>query len=248
MFRQVVNHLYLFGIFLALVLTGCTLPFLNAETNILPMVTQPGLSPAAPTQILELETILPPTTILTSTYPSLLTITETATLLPSLISTNTPLLIPSETITPPHSTPLMLFYGIQPGNPTYMANIFHPAVGCNWLGVSGFVFNSSNQPVESLLIEVGGRLDEKDISLLSMTGVAPIYGAGAYEIILDDHSSASNSTLWIQVKDINSQELSQRFYFDTFLSCDQNLILINFVQSTGGQVYFYLPLLINNPR
>lgn len=143
-------------------------------------------------------------------------------------------------------TPSGAQYVLQSGSPSWMPNIFHPEEGCNWMGVAGFVFDVNNQPVEELIVEAGGMWEGQQISLLTLTGVAPVYGAGAYDLPLSDHSAASSGDLWIQVENLEGQELSSRVFFDTFAGCDQNVVMINFVQAVNqeGNTHFYLPLLI----
>ena len=131
-----------------------------------------------------------------------------------------------------------------------MPNIFHPESGCNWLGVAGFVFGMNSQPVEGLVVEVGGILEGEAIYSFTMTGLAPIYGAGAYELPLSDHAIASDDALWVRVKDLQGIDLSAPMFFDTFSTCEQNLTMINFVQASEEWLlnYFYLPFLVKDNK
>ena len=63
-----------------------------------------------------------------------------------------------------------------------------------------------------------------------MTGTAPEYGKGGYEFVLADQPIASTNTLWIQLLDQADLPLSDKIYFSTYDTCEQNLILINFQQ------------------
>jgi hypothetical protein len=67
--------------------------------------------------------------------------------------------------------------------------------------------------------------------MISLTGVALNYGrVGYYEFTLADEPIASEEALWVQLLDQSSTPLSKRIYFETFESCDKNLIIVNFKQ------------------
>jgi hypothetical protein len=63
-----------------------------------------------------------------------------------------------------------------------------------------------------------------------MTGLAPQYGQGGFEITLADRLIASNGTLWIQLLDQQNLPLSDRIFFDTYQDCQKNLVIIYFTQ------------------
>jgi hypothetical protein len=180
----------------------------------------------------------------TSTPTSMAMPTDTFTPEPTI--THTPL--PSETL-PPSPTPFTMFtpsatpepteppqgypYILHQGSPIAIANISHPDLGCEWMGVAGQVFDLSGAPVTGLLIRLGGRLpgvaDPKD--MLSLTGTALDYGReGYYEFTLADRPIASNQSVWVQLVNQEYTPLSEKIYFDTYESCDKNLIIVNFKQ------------------
>jgi hypothetical protein len=64
----------------------------------------------------------------------------------------------------------------------------------------------------------------------AMTGIAPQFGPGGYEIQISDLPIASTKTLWIQLVDPALLPISDKIYFDTYAECDKNLTIINFVQ------------------
>ena len=64
----------------------------------------------------------------------------------------------------------------------------------------------------------------------TLSGMAPDYGEGGYELTISDSPAASNGELWIQLLDQANLPLSEKIYFQTFDSCDSNLVMINFVQ------------------
>ena len=84
----------------------------------------------------------------------------------------------------------------------------------------------------------------KSLFALAITGSAPLYGPGGYEIKLGDEPLASSGTAWLRVTDLDGNHLSNEVYFSTYDNCGQNLILLNFAQAraplTAGA---YLPVI-----
>ena len=101
------------------------------------------------------------------------------------------------------------------------------------MGVAGQVFDLNGAPVTGLLIQLGGRIPGVDIprDMISLTGAALNYGrVGYYELSLSDTPVASRETAWVQLVNQEFVPLSQKIYFNTFDTCDKNLIIINFKQ------------------
>lgn len=117
-------------------------------------------------------------------------------------------------------------------SPTYTENFVHPEDGCQWLGVAGQVFDENGEPVDSILVESGGFLNDQEVSFLTLTGMADGYGGGGYEIELADQPIASENSVWIQLLDQTNLPFSDKVYFNTSDSCEQNLVLIDFQQET----------------
>lgn len=136
-------------------------------------------------------------------------------------------------------------YSAQLGSPTYLSNFAHAESGCNWLGVAGQVFDLRQQPVKDLIVEVGGDLPGADLPALGMTGLAPAYGPGGYEVTVADRAAASQESIWIQVFDLSGRPLSEMYYVDTLAGCGQNLILVNF-QQEGFMARLFLPTLLKD--
>jgi hypothetical protein len=89
----------------------------------------------------------------------------------------------------------------------------------------------NGEAVRGLFVQLGGTIPGVDsMDNLTMTGLAPEYGPGGFEITLSDKLVASNSTLWIQLLDQQNLPLSDRIYFSTFDDCEKNLIIIYFDQ------------------
>jgi hypothetical protein len=214
------------GVFLAV--------FVNPNSSINPF--PPAVIPTG----IALPSMTPtPRIVLPATWTASPTLLPTQTFTPA--PTNTPL--PSET---PFSlfTPTATFTGeptvpsqglpfvAMTGTPLGTSSLpFHPEVGCDWIGVAGQVFDLSDAPVSGQIILLGGTLDGKVISMPSLTGMTNAYGtAGFYEFTLGEKPLASTQKLWVQMQDQAGLPMSERVYFDTYDSCDKNLIFVNFKQ------------------
>jgi hypothetical protein len=123
-------------------------------------------------------------------------------------------------------------FQIRQGNPKAIPNIYHPEQGCNWMGIGGQVIDMSNAPVIGLIIKLGGRLPGVSFAedLISLTGLALSYGRSGYEFTLADRPIASHGQLWVRLFSQAGSPLSEQVFFDTYDSCEQNLIIIDFVQ------------------
>jgi hypothetical protein len=181
--------------------------------------------------------------IVTST--SNVIITKTATIIPISSPTMKVTPSPSVTVTPvtPTETPVpKYFYTLQPDSPIGMTNFIQPEKACNWSGVGGQVFSKEGNPVLNLVIQISGTLDGKDIDALGLTGTNQAFGTGGYSIQLADHLVESHSTLYIQIFDLKGTPLTEKYYFDTYNDCQENLLIINFVDSSIVDANFiYLP-------
>jgi len=137
-------------------------------------------------------------------------------------------------------------YAVQLGSPVAMTNWSHPELGCNWLGLAGQIFGLDDVPVQGIVVEAGGTLEGEIVLGLSITGVTDLYGPGSYEIQLADHAVASQKQVWVQVKGATGEALSPQILIDTYNDCEQNLILLNFVQVEPYSVeyHIYLPLIM----
>ena len=173
---------------------------------------------------------LPPTW--TATFTIEPTATETLQPSPTLPPTPTPITItPSPTVTPPPPQGGYLFE-VRKGNPKAIPNIYHPELECNWMGVGGQVVDMSNAPVIGLIIRLGGNLPGVKFpeNTISLTGLALTYGRSGYEFKLADKPIASRGSLWVQLLNQSGGPLSDKVYFNTYENCEQNLIIIDFVQ------------------
>lgn len=232
--------------------------FVNPQSgfNPLPPPTMPVIAPSAtpsPTP----KSVLPPTWTPTATYTASPTPTasNTPTQTPTEIPpTETPQPTATGEIEPTETEPTEEVepteeiepteeaeqsFQLQEGSPAYMQNFVHGESAeekCNWLGVAGVIIDINGEPItdSSVVIEIGGMLGETEISELTISGSpnGSPYGEGGYEIILADRPIASTESLWIQLSTPSANlPLSEQIYFNTFDSCDKNLIMISFVQA-----------------
>jgi len=204
--------------------------FIDPNSNLNPFpppTVNPALATATPT-------VIPRFTLVPSWTPTnaLPQITDTPE--PS----NTPIVITS-LIENPTAVPLGISgttaqyaFELQQGSPSAITGAqFHPDAGCKWLGVAGQATSLNDEAVKGLFVQLGGSIPGDDsMDNLTMTGLAPEYGPGGYEITISDTLVASNSTLWIQLLDQQNLPLSDRIYFSTFDDCEKNLIIIYFDQ------------------
>jgi len=199
---------------------------------------QSGLNPLPPPTIPALVLTDTPTPTPKGLLPATWTPTTAPTITPTKtqIPSDTPEPTPEDTAIPSPNLESGTSFSVQVGSPSHTENSAHPESGCNWLGVAGQVFDSDGLPVSGLLVESGGILGEIEISGLTLTGEAsvygeaPVYGEGGYEIVLHDTPVSSDGDIWIQLMDQAYQPLSEKVYFQTYDSCDSNLVKINFAQ------------------
>lgn len=188
-------------------------PFVPTVTPTLPFITLP----APPTA-----TFTPSPTATWTATP-----TQTAVVTPFPVGTT-----PAPVVTTP--PPTALPYVLQAGTPTYMpSTVWHPESGCNYLGVAGQIFAANNQPLTNapIVVWVSGQLAGVELNQVALPGTAPHVGPAGFEIALADHPVASQGTVYIQLLDLNTQlPLSDAVFFETKDSCEQNIVLINFVQ------------------
>ncbi len=209
--------------------------FINPYSGLNPF--PPPTLPAAisfPTSTPTPRNVLPPTWTPLPTDEPTLTFTppptSTATPLPPT-DTPFPLFTPSPTISGTVVTGGMPFI-VGAGTPVATSSIaFHPEEGCNWLGVSGQVFDLSGASISGQQVRIGGTLAGAQIDMLSLTGLTNAYGSpGFYEFNLGDKPLISKGTLWLQLLDQAGIAMSDKVYFDTYGECEKNLIFVNFKQ------------------
>ncbi|HEY62707.1 MAG TPA: hypothetical protein G4N95_08660 [Anaerolineae bacterium] len=189
----------------------------NTVANLPPQGTSTAVNVPGTTSSLEIPTKSVQITNdnLQETNTSGLSITPTLTVPPTMVFTPTP-------------TKIIYPYAKQLGSPVFLQNFAYPDLGCNWFGIAGQVFGENGEIQENIVVEVGGEINGNNIAGMSLTGLAPIYGPGGFEIVLGDKPEASQQSVWIQLHDTDGVQLSKKIYFNTYDNCDKNLILVNF--------------------
>jgi heme/copper-type cytochrome/quinol oxidase subunit 2 len=200
----------------------------NSALNPFPPPTNnPALAPAT-------STIVPRITLVSSWTPTQEIIQAANTPEPTFtqLMTSTVLEDPTEIIPPETPNPDGYAFAAQEGSPSAIAGSqFHSDAGCQWLGVGGQATSMNGESVRGLFVVVGGSLPGvSQVDNITMTGLAPQYGVGGFEITLSNELVASENTLWVQLQDAQNLPLSPRVYFSTYADCDKNLIIIYFDQ------------------
>ena len=152
---------------------------------------------------------------------------------PEPTQTPTATLEPTETATPgpsPTATIDSLYPFMQRGEvKTIDGATFHAYDECR-LWVAGQAYDLQGAPMVGVTVMLGGSLDYKYISQLSLTGTALQYGQAGYEFTIADRPIKSKEAVWVQLFDQSMAPLSNRVFFNTYDDCSQNLILVNFRQ------------------
>jgi hypothetical protein len=193
----------------------------------------------------------PPATINPALLPPTVTVTPRHTLVP----TWTPTIMPQAVVETPIPTEIVIAlvnpeeiptekpavmvesadeyaFELQQGSPSLItASQFHQTASCDWMGVAGQATSLNGEAVRGLFVELGGTLaGAESVENLVMTGLAPQYGFGGFELTIANQLIPSEGTLWIQLLDQQNLPLSDRIYFNTYDDCQKNLVIIYFNQ------------------
>lgn len=117
-------------------------------------------------------------------------------------------------------------------NPIPMnSTVFHTDGDCNWQGIAGQVVDLQGRAVVGMLVRLTGTYNGKTVNMTTLTGGAQAwYGESGYEFVLGETPVDSTGLLSIQLTDQSFLPISDKVVFDTYASCEKNLILINFRQ------------------
>ncbi len=194
-----------------------------------------SLNPFPPPSLSSVQATATSTQVPRSTsIPTVTAVLPTETPLPTPTLLTTPTVVESPTVVPTATLTANDEYAFvaQQGSPAAIdGSQFHPEAGCKWLGVAGQASSLNGESVRGLFVQLGGSLDGIDsVDDLSMTGLAPQYGQGGFEITLSDEVITTHGTLWIQLLDQQNLPLSGRVYFNTYDDCTKNLVFITFEQ------------------
>jgi hypothetical protein len=206
--------------------------FMDPYSSLNPFPPERPVLPTSTPTVTTLAMTLPPSWTPTLTIAPTETLTPTPT--PTLFDTPTPISLTSTPVASetPIPTPRGGYpYEVRQGSPKAIPNIYHPELGCNWMGVGGQVVDRNDGPVTGIIVRLGGTLPggiRFGNDIFTLTGVASTYGRAGYEFKLADQPLASRNTLWVQLVSQEGIPLSDKVFFTTYVDCDLNLILIDF--------------------
>ena len=194
-----------------------------------------GLNPFPPPTMPVLVDLSTPTPSLVFLPPTWTPAVATEIPGPLLTSSPAPVATEGPTLAPPTFAPTQAD-GVYPfaleSDPIAMAGaVFHKDGDCNWQGVAGRVVDLQGRPVIGMRVKLTGIYDGKTVELTTLTGGASAwYGDSGFEFVLGNTIIASTQSLAIQLNDQSFLPISAQVIFDTYDTCDKNLILINFKQ------------------
>lgn len=151
------------------------------------------------------------------------------TTIPAATVTSTAAPVPSETLGPTEDPNRIYSFGLLGDPLPVTAAEYDPNRTCDWAGVGGAIFDLEGLPVNGIRIKLSGQFGETFIDLVTISGTALVYGPSGYEFTLGGIPIAAQG-LTIRLVDHTGLPLSAPVYFDTFDSCDHNLILMDFKQ------------------
>jgi len=150
---------------------------------------------------------------------------------PTLTATQEP--TSTETPTPgpsPTATVDTIYPFILRNEPAAISGVAIPDHETCKLWVAGQTYDLQGAPMVGVTVMLGGYLNGKSLSQLSLTGTSLQFGQAGYEFVVADQPIESQGSVWVQIFDQSFIPLSGRIYVDTYEDCQQNLILINFKQ------------------
>ncbi len=220
----------LVGVALLCVLSYYALIFLNPNSSLNPF-PPPTINPALYTPT---ASVTPRYTLVPSWTPTKPAPVVTETQAPTVTPIPPTAIVENPTVIPQGIALAANEYAfvVQQGSPSAIAaSQFHQSGGCDWTGVAGQATSLNGEAVRGLFVQLGGTLHgDEQVQNLVMTGLAPQYGQGGFEITLANQLIASTGSVWIQLLDQQNLPLSERVYFDTYGDCEKNLIIIYFNQ------------------
>lgn len=202
---------------------------------------QSSLNPFRPVQqASQGDTSAPPTETATLIPTDTLAPSETATFTATLeLPTNTPTItntieafptatdVVLVTNTPAPTVSVVRHFSAQDNTPLYLPY----SGGCDGLYVAGNVTDLNGQPLAFMIVKLAGTLNGEVISGEDLSGGNTDYSESGWEIKISDTLLNSTQTLSVALYEQGGVDpVSDVILFDTFNSCSQNLVVINFVQ------------------
>ena len=131
---------------------------------------------------------------------------------------------PANTPLPGQPTLSAFPFTLQEGTPAYTPNSEENG-GCEWMGLAGQVFDLNNQPAFGIAVRVTG--ENYDSLIYTATHIE--YGPSGYELELN--TAPIEAEFEVQLFSSSGQPLSDKYVIRTKESCEENLIIVNFVQN-----------------
>lgn len=161
--------------------------------------------------------------------PTLVVVTDTATLVPTITlqPSSTPISLAPPTRTPPASPKPQAQYSVTVN---YVdSTLVHPESGCAWFGIAGTVKDANDAGIVGKLLRLTGVLSGKPIDMPTASNAASgFYGDGGFEFVLGTAPVASTSQLTLQLQELDGRPLADPVYIATYNDCKRNLILVRF--------------------
>ena len=108
-------------------------------------------------------------------------------------------------------------------NVRYEANT--NALGCDWWSIGGQVLSAEGEPLSGYRVHVRGA----DVDETVFSGSAAGFGAGGYEFALT--GTPQEATFAVELLAEDGRPLSDEILITTNPACDQNVVIIDFVQN-----------------
>jgi hypothetical protein len=123
-------------------------------------------------------------------------------------------------------------FALQAAPSAVKSETFKAGSGCDWQGIAGQVVDMQGRHLVNtgIMIVLKGTYNNKTIDTQTIPGTHTEYGDSGYEFQLGTSLVKSSGLLSIQLVDQAGLPLSDKVIFDTYDSCDKNLVLINFRQ------------------
>lgn len=205
-------------LFVSLAIAVCLFAILLWQDPDLPFNPFPPatVTPTASMVAQDVATVGPTILVVTATPLPSETPSPTATATPRPTATRAA--VPSDATNTPSSYP----FTMQNEAPTYTA--YTGEAGCDYMAIAGQVFDVNGDPLMGMPILVEG--DDR-FSALGFSGNAPSYGRSGYEVFINDIPYEGVFT--VRLIGENGQPRSADIVVETSDSCEQNLVIVNFV-------------------
>jgi hypothetical protein len=102
--------------------------------------------------------------------------------------------------------------------------------GCNFMAIAGQVLDQEGGPVNGIPVVVRG---DQFFSALEFSGNAPQYGPSGYQVVINDSPYEADFT--VKLVSETGLALSDDYVVRTSASCEENIVIANFVAAPPGE-------------